>query len=157
MSFKEHNQTNVSLATLKRGGHYFAVGVRTFLFFTSLATVVLASFWGEGIATAGDEGLPTICRPTLGASRTIELGKAGVFEWTCRGGEKEGRGFYIVFIRPVGTYVLLKVPLGRVSFEFAPDMTGMWRWIVINTDPDRSLPDLESEPGYFEVTQTEEQ
>ena len=61
-----------------------------------------------------------------------------------------------MFIRPVGTYVLLKVPQGRTSFEFTPDMAGMWRWIVINTDPDRTKPDLESEPGYFEVILTEE-
>ncbi len=56
-----------------------------------------------------------------------------------------------MFVRPIGTYVLLKVPRGRNSFEFAPDMEGQWRCIVINTDPNRSLPDLESEPMFFEV------
>jgi hypothetical protein len=84
-------------------------------------------------------------------SPTIELGKAGLFSWSCAGGEKRGSGFYVVFIRPSKTYVLLKVPLGRSSFEFTPDAAGKWRWIVINTDPDRTRPDLESEPGRFRV------
>ena len=99
---------------------------------------------------------PRICRPVLGVSPTIELGKAGLFSWSCMGGEKKGAGFYVVFIRPSRTYVLLKVPLGRSSFEFTPDAPGMWRWIVINTDPDRTKPDMESEPGYFQVIGTEQ-
>lgn len=60
-----------------------------------------------------------------------------------------------MFVRPSGTYVLLKVPDGRTSFEFTPDTTGRWRWIVINTDPDRTKPDRESEPGYFDVVEKE--
>ncbi len=105
---------------------------------------------------AGGTDLSEICRPQLADSATIELGMAGRFSWTCTGGEKDGNGYYIVFIRPSGTYVLLKVPLGRTSFEFTPDTAGLWRWIVINTDPDRTKPDMESEPGYFQVIMTEE-
>lgn len=97
-----------------------------------------------------------ICRPELAASPTIELGKAGQFSWSCIGGEQSEKGYYIVFIRPKGTYVLLRVPQGRTSFEFTPDVPGMWRWIVINTDPDSTRPDLESDPGYFQVILTEE-
>jgi len=120
---------------------------------------ILIAFCSIGLSLAGiaSEGLdagPSICQPVLGPSPTIESGKAGQFDWACRQGDR--RGFYIVFIRPVGTYVLLKVPQGRTSFEFTPDMAGMWRWIVINTDPDRTKPDLESEPGYFEVILSEE-
>ena len=81
----------------------------------------------------------------------LKLGMAGQFSWTCAGGEKEGNGYYIVFIRPDGRFVLLKVPVGRSSFEFTPDAAGLWRWLVINTDPDRTKPDMESEPGYFQV------
>ncbi len=97
-----------------------------------------------------------VCLPKLGPAPPIELGKAGQFNWSCSGDQKYGKGFYIVFIRPVGTYVLLKVPQGRSSFEFAPDMQGTWRWIVINTDPDRGKPDVESEPGFFQVSSSEE-
>jgi hypothetical protein len=92
-----------------------------------------------------------ICRPVLGVSPRIELGKSGQFEWTCTGGKHDGQGFYVVFVRPAGTYVLLKVPHGRTSFEFTPDVEGVWRWIVINTDPDRTKPDLESDAGFFQV------
>lgn len=92
-----------------------------------------------------------ICRPVLDPVPLIHLGNAGKFRWRCTGGAYQGDGYYIVFIRPIGTYVLLKVPQGRDSFEFAPDMEGLWRCIVINTDPNRSLPDVESEPIYFEV------
>ncbi len=107
-------------------------------------------------ASAAEESEPQVCRPNLGPSPTIELGKAGVFSWSCSGTSEKGKGFYIVFIRPSGTYVLLKVPQGRTSFEFAPDAAGMWRWIVINTDPDRAKPDVESSPGHFQVVPTEE-
>lgn len=92
-----------------------------------------------------------ICRPILGPSPRIELGRPGQFAWTCSGGRQDGQGYYVVFVRPAGTYVLLKVPHGRTSFEFTPDVQGMWRWIVINTDPDRTKPDLESEAGFFQV------
>ena len=93
------------------------------------------------------------CRPALVPLPSVELGKSGEFRWNCSGGESEV-GFYIVFIRPSGTYVLLKVPRGSNSFEFTPDVSGPWRWIVIHTDPDRSKPDAESEPGAFLVTET---
>jgi hypothetical protein len=93
------------------------------------------------------------CRPLLVPLQSVELGKSGEFRWNCSGRESE-IGFYIVFIRPSGTYVLLKVPGGRNSFEFTPDVSGVWRWIVIHTDPDRSKPDAESEPGTFLVTET---
>ncbi len=93
------------------------------------------------------------CRPSLVPLQSVELGKSGEFRWNCSGPESEV-GFYIVFIRPSGTYVLLKVPRDRNSFEFTPDVSGIWRWIVIHTDPDRSKPDAESEPGTFLVTET---
>ncbi len=93
----------------------------------------------------------TICRPVLSPFLTIELGKPGMFQWTCDEEKAAGSGFYVAFIRPNSTYVLLKVPQGRHSFEFTPDMVGIWRWIVINTDPDRSKPDLESDPSNFLV------
>jgi len=96
-----------------------------------------------------------ICRPILGPSPQIELGKPGQFEWTCMDGRHDGQGYYVVFVRPAGTYVLLKVPHGRTSFEFTPDVEGVWRWIVINTDPDRTKPDLESEAGFFQVIRAE--
>ncbi len=107
-------------------------------------------------SVALEEGVPQVCRPSLGPSPAIEMGKAGVFTWSCSEGDEKGKGFYIVFIRPSGTYVLLKVPQGRTSFEFAPDSAGMWRWIVINTDPDRAKPDVESKAGHFQVVITEE-
>ncbi|HMK34878.1 MAG TPA: hypothetical protein VK463_07420 [Desulfomonilaceae bacterium] len=92
-----------------------------------------------------------ICRPILTSPEAIELGKAGVFSWSCQGGDKAGSGYYVVFIRPAGTYVLLKVPEHRTSFEFTPDAVGAWRWIVINTDPDGTKPDVESESTNFQV------
>jgi hypothetical protein len=103
-----------------------------------------------------EEGIPHVCRPDLGPSPAIELGKAGAFTWSCTGENEIGKSFYIVFIRPSGTYVLLKVPRGRESFEFTPDTPGTWRWIVINTDPDRTKPDVESKPGHFQVVLTQE-
>jgi hypothetical protein len=94
-----------------------------------------------------------ICRPSLLPLQSVDLGKSGEFRWNCSGPESEV-GFYIVFIRPSGTYVLLKVPRDRNSFEFTPDVSGIWRWIVIHTDPDRSKSDAESDPGTFLVTET---
>lgn len=124
-----------------------------FAFFAVAACVIgLAGF----TVWAGEKGSSQICRPSLGTSPTIELGRAGQFRWTCVGGKEAGNGHYIVFIRPSGTYVLLKVPRGRTSFEFTPDTPGLWRWIVINTDPDRTKPDLESEPGFFQVVKIED-
>jgi hypothetical protein len=96
-----------------------------------------------------------ICRPVVEPSPPIVLGQAGHFSWKCVDGQEAGTGYYMVFVRPNGTYVLLKVPHGRTSFEFTPDTAGVWRWIVINTDPDRTKPDLESEPGQFQVTEVE--
>ena len=125
----------------------FAFSRLLFLIFVWLGSIVLATPLPAG--TEGDT--PGICRPSLGASPTIEMGRAGFFEWTCPDGEKKGSGFYVVFIRPSGTYVLLKVPKDRHSFEFTPDTAGMWRWLVINTDPDPTKPDLESDQGYFQV------
>jgi hypothetical protein len=97
-----------------------------------------------------------ICKPNLQQLSTITLGSAGQFSWDCPEPGRQGNGYFIVFVRPVGTYVLLKVPEQRTAFEFAPDMPGNWRWIVINTDPDRGQPDVESDPGYFQVTAPEE-
>ncbi|MEJ2715877.1 MAG: hypothetical protein P8182_01870 [Deltaproteobacteria bacterium] len=111
---------------------------------------------GASLSAAVQSDASEICRPSLGKSPTIEMGRSGLFEWTCPGGTKKSSGFYIVFIRPSGTYVLLKVPQGRDSFEFTPDTPGMWRWIVINTDPDPTKPDLESDQGYFQVILTDE-
>jgi hypothetical protein len=125
----------------------------------TLVFLVLALFvmWGlKSPSLALGEAVPQVCRPNLGPTPTIELGKAGVFTWSCSGTSEQGKGFYIVFIRPSGTYVLLKVPQDRTSFEFAPDAPGMWRWIVINTDPDRTKPDVESSPGHFQVVLTQE-
>jgi hypothetical protein len=104
---------------------------------------------------AQDGAVSSICRPVLSPFLTIELGRSALFRWSCDDEKADGSGYYIVFIRPNGTYVLLKVSQGRTSFEFTPDMVGMWRWLVINTDPDRSKPDLESEPGNFLVIETQ--
>jgi hypothetical protein len=92
-----------------------------------------------------------ICKPELLNSPVVELGAAAIFEWACSERKSAGEGFYVVFIRPSGTYVLLKVPKGRTSFEFTPDTVGQWRWMVINTHPDRTKPDIESALGYFKV------
>jgi hypothetical protein len=119
-----------------------------------LVTFVTGSSGSPVLAV--EDGTPEVCRPSLGLSPAIELGKAGVFTWNCAVDNDKGKGFYIVFIRPAGTYVLLKVPQGRTSFEFTPDTPGTWRWIVINTDPDRTKPDVESKPGTFQVIGAEE-
>ncbi len=100
-------------------------------------------------------GEDQICKPELFDSSAIELGNAGIFGWSCNHEQPGGEGFFIVFIRPSGTYVLLKVPKGRKKFEFTPDVAGTWRWMVINTHPDRTKPDVESSPGYFQVTRAE--
>ncbi|MBI4966446.1 MAG: hypothetical protein HY913_24410 [Desulfomonile tiedjei] len=97
-----------------------------------------------------------VCKPMLDRVGPIELGKAGLFSWTCPPEEGSGKGYYVVFIRPSGTYVLLKVPQGRTSFEFTPDTAGPWRWLVINTDPDRTKPDVESDPGRFDTIPSKE-
>jgi len=109
-----------------------------------------------GVYSQSPVGGPGICKPVLGNSPSIKLGKEGAFAWDCLDGQKEGSGYYIVFIRPSGTYVLLKVPQGQMSLQFTPDMSGTWRWIVINTDPDRTKADVESEPGHFQVVPAEE-
>ncbi len=128
-------------------------GASTLVFLLSALSVM-----GALVSTslALEEGIPHVCRPDLGPSPAIELGKAGVFTWSCSGENEKGKSFYIVFIRPSGTYVLLKVPQARESFEFTPDAPGKWRWIVINTDPDRTKPDVESKPGHFQVVLTQE-
>jgi len=129
---------------------------------TGVSTLVFLIFELSVIGASGspslalEQGASQVCRPNLSPSPTIELGRAGVFTWSCSGENEKGKGFYIVFIRPSGTYVLLKVPQGRTSFEFAPDAAGLWRWIVINTDPDRTKPDVESQPGHFQVVFTQE-
>ena len=119
-----------------------------------LIALLIPVITGGALVQAGDEEVrepPRVCKPVLDSVPVVEMGDAGVFTWTCSGAEKQSAGYYIVFVRPSGTYVLLKVPRGRTSYEFTPDTGGMWRWIVINTDPDPTKPDVESEPGYFQV------
>lgn len=125
--------------------------VAAFVVMGAGVSVCFAKWPSKPARTQADEPAQRVCKPRLGQSFTIELGNAGTFEWTCSGGRVEGSGFYIVFVRPSGTYVVLKVPHGRTSFEFTPDTPGSWRWIVINTDPDGTKPDEESEPGHFQV------
>jgi hypothetical protein len=123
---------------------------RSSLVISIVSIIVLA---GITSSIADEPALRETCRPTLVRLTHVELGKSGEFRWDCLG-EESDVGFYIVFIRPSGTYVLLKVPRGRNSFEFTPDIPGTWRWLVIHTDPDRSKPDAESEPGTFLVTES---
>jgi hypothetical protein len=123
-------------------------------FGVSIALLIMGVGLSFGWASQADS-LPNVCRPKLAPPQTIQLGKPGIFSWSCEGAQRAGSGYYIVFIRPSGTYVLLKVPEGRMSFEFTPDAVGAWRWIVINTDPDGAKPDVESEPGAFVVWQNE--
>jgi len=111
------------------------------------AMVIAAPSWA-----AAETPAQRVCRPVLAKTAPLQLGETGVFRWTCPSEGTSGGGYYVVFVRPTGTYVLLKVPEGQTSFEFAPDAAGKWRWIVINTDPDRTKPDVESEPGSFAVT-----
>ncbi len=119
---------------------------------TSIMSLIILSGITQNIANSTESIAQETCRPKLIPISNISLGKPGEFRWNCSGAESE-IGFYIVFIRPSGTYVLLKVPRGRNSFEFTPDVPGAWRWIVIHTDPDRSKPDAESEPGSFIVSE----
>lgn len=142
------------------------------MFFNSVKTdsalkigllVVLLSVWlWQAVCCADSEGRvdgainSVICKPSLLTAPTIEMGNSGIFGWKCDESSGKGAGFYIVFIRPSGTYILLKVPIGKNSFEFTPDTTGSWRWMVINTDPDRSRPDVESDPGIFQVISVEQ-
>ncbi len=123
---------------------------RSSLVISIVSIIVLA---GITSSIADEPASRETCRPTLVRLTHVELGKSGEFHWNCSG-EESDVGFYIVFIRPSGTYVLLKVPRGRTSFEFTPDIPGTWRWLVIHTDPDRSKPDAESEAGTFLVTES---
>jgi len=123
---------------------------RSSLVISIVSIIVLA---GITSSIADEPASRETCRPTLARLTHVELGKSGEFRWNCSG-EESDVGFYIVFIRPSGTYVLLKIPRGRNSFEFTPDIPGTWRWLVIHTDPDRSKPDAESEPGTFSVTES---
>ncbi len=124
--------------------------------FIIVYSIVAASIVLSAEPDKSQQARADICRPKLSASQIIEMGHSGIFSWTCDETKGKGAGYYIVFIRPAGTYVLLKVPIGKNSFEFTPDASGVWRWMVINTDPDRSKPDVESEPGHFQVIQTEQ-
>lgn len=125
---------------------------RTILF---VLLVLGLGSWEAGVGEVR-EAPPEICRPQLVPCPPIQSGQSGVFTWTCTGHSRQGKGYYIVFVRPSGTYVLLKVPEGRTSFEFTPDTVGKWRWIVINTDRDGTKPDIESQPGFFEVFEEDE-
>jgi hypothetical protein len=128
-------------------------------YFIILILVALFSYpvAGSGSGSDGKEpGKAEICKPELNNLKVIELGHSGNFSWLCSEQQGRGAGYYIVFIRPTGTYILLKVPIGKNFFEFTPDATGAWRWMVINTDPDRSKPDVESDPGYFQVINSEQ-
>lgn len=122
---------------------------------TSITLITLCVFSPTAFAFCQGPQTGEICKPELLDSPVIELGNAGVFQWGCNHDQPGGEGFYIVFIRPSGTYVLLKVPKGRTAFEFTPDAPGMWRWMVINTHPDRTKSDVESAPGYFQVVAME--
>ncbi|MGC8604295.1 MAG: hypothetical protein ACP5VS_11480 [Desulfomonilaceae bacterium] len=117
----------------------------------SITFVAVCVLLPATVAMCEEPGDDQICKPELLDSSAIELGAAGVFRWRCNHNQANGDGFYIVFIRPLGTYVLLKVPKGRTSYEFTPDVAGAWRWMVINTHPDKTKPDVESAPGYFQV------
>ncbi len=83
--------------------------------------VCAASVCVAGYPICAQDHSPSVCRPVLGVSPVIELGKSGVFAWGCSGVQGESGGYYIVFVRPSGTYVLLKVPKGKTSFEFTAD------------------------------------
>lgn len=124
-------------------------------YFGAFVALMIVGMGSSSAWTSRVEALPGVCRPKLSPPQTIQLGKPGIFSWSCEAAEKSGNGYYVVFIRPSGTYVLLKVPEGRTSFEFTPDTVGGWRWIVINTDPDGAKPDVESEPGNFIVEKIE--
>ncbi len=114
--------------------------------------MIIAWFAAFELQPGAQEQRSGVCKPKLHHVSSVELGKSVMFRWTCSPEEGTGGGYYIVFIRPSATYVLLKVPEGRTSYEFTPDTVGQWRWLVINTHPDRTKPDVESEPGHFETT-----
>lgn len=118
---------------------------------SSMTLIALCVLFPASFVSCNEPTDGEICRPELVDSPVIELGNAGVFKWVCDVNHLGGEGFYVVFIRPSGTYVLLKVPKGRTTFEFTPDGAGTWRWMVINTHPDRTKPDVESAPGFFQV------
>ncbi|MCL5126340.1 MAG: hypothetical protein M1511_17945 [Deltaproteobacteria bacterium] len=118
---------------------------------SSIPLIALCILFAIRLALCAESSDAQICKPELLDCPAIEIGNAGVFKWTCNHDQARGEGFYIVFIRPSGTYVLLKVPKGRTTFEFTPDVPGTWRWMVINTHPDRTKSDVESTPGYFQV------
>jgi hypothetical protein len=118
---------------------------------SSVTLVALCVMLRAACAFCEEHGTGDICKPELMESSVIELGNPGEFRWVCDHGLLLGEGFYVVFIRPSGTYVLLKVPKGRTSFEFTPDAVGTWRWMVINTHPDKTKPDVESPPRNFKV------
>jgi hypothetical protein len=114
--------------------------------------LVTATLIAVSVQAAEEPDQARVCRPLLAEAPKLQLSQSGVFRWTCSSQGRSGDSYYIVFVRPSGTYVLLKVPDGKTEFEFSPDVEGQWRWIVINTDPDRTKPDVESEPGGFSVT-----
>lgn len=122
---------------------------------SSIAIVALCVMLKAALAFCQGQENGGICKPELVEVPAIELGNPGAFSWVCDHGQPTGEGFYIVFIRPSGTYVLLKVPKGRKSFEFTPDTLGVWRWMVINTHPDKTKPDVESAPANFNVVDSE--
>lgn len=124
-----------------------ALAIITFFFWL----LIFACFTALERQLAAQEQQIRICKPRLDEVSPVELGNAGMFRWACPPEERTSGRYYIVFIRPSGTYVLLKVSEGRTSYEFTPDAVGQWRWLVINTDPDRTKPDVESEPGRFET------
>jgi hypothetical protein len=118
---------------------------------SSFILVALCVMLRAACAFCQEHGAGEICKPELVEASAIEMGNPGEFKWVCDHSLPLGEGFYVVFIRPSGTYVLLKVPRGRTSFEFTPDAVGTWRWMVINTHPDKTKPDVESSPGNFQV------
>lgn len=150
----EHSQEEASAGVLPG----LAVACRGTAWALLLGLVLAAATVIPGPASAAQEPeAERVCRPVLEKSPSITLSQTGLFRWNCSSQGKGGGGYYIVFVRPSGTYVLLKVPEGLTTFEFAPDVPGQWRWIVINTDPDRTKPDVESNPSSFEVTPMSEE
>jgi hypothetical protein len=150
----QHLSRDTSFASWqwRNTGVFVCLRGATRLVLVSCLVLAMSSTLASWLSAADVLEHERVCRPLLEEARSLELGGAGLFKWTCSSGEKPGSGYYIVFVRPSGTYVLLKVPEGKTSFEFTPDAEGRWRWIVINTDTDRTKPDVESEPGHFDVT-----
>lgn len=114
------------------------IQTRKLLYIAIIAVIVMGQMESPFCSEVNRNGQHNldICKPELSGSQPIEMGHSGMFGWACDETRGKGAGYYIVFIRPTGTYVLLKVPIGKNSFEFTPDTTGLWRWMVINTDPD---------------------